>query len=199
LHQYDAENAYDLRSLPLADESNRTLNFKQLRDSLRESPVKVYPSYRRQDYQENLKSYQIDPQEWRYILRINDSEGGIENFFEGCSKTRTLLDKLLIPMIDEVLERREERDPLREAFRGTAREVMDLPQLKVQSEALEALSYKLPTLAKGFGQVAQARQRYNGLLERRASLLKTVNLGLPRLEERRKKLVQQREPQGGGA
>ena len=68
LHQYDAENAYDLRSLPLADESNRTqLNFKQLRDSLRESPVKVYPSYRRQDYQEQLKSYQIDPQEWRYI------------------------------------------------------------------------------------------------------------------------------------
>ena len=94
-------------------------------------------------------------------LRINDSEGGIENFFEGCSKTRALLDKLLIPMIDEVLERCEEHDPLREAFRGTAREVMDLPQLKVQSEALEALSYKLPILAKGFGQVAQAWQRYN--------------------------------------
>jgi len=193
LHQYDAENAYDLRSLPLADESNRTLNFKQLRDSLRESPVKVYPSYRRQDYQEQLKSYQIDPQEWRYILRINDSEGGIENFFEGCSKTRTLLDKLLIPMIDEVLERCEEHDPLREAFRGTAREVMDLPQLKVQSEALEALSYKLPILAKGFGQVAQAWQRYNRLVERRAVLLKTVILGLPRLEEHQKKLAQQRD------
>ena len=76
-------------------------------------------------------------------------------------------------MIDEVLERREERDPLREAFRGTALEVMDPPQLKVQSEALEALSHNAAPPAKGFDQVAQARQRYLELLEWRATLLKT--------------------------
>ena len=96
-------------------------------------------------------------------------------------------------MIDEVLERREERDPLREAFRGTALEVMDLPQLKVQSEALEALSHKLPLLAKGFDQVAQARQRYLELLEWRATLLKTLIQGMARLEEHRNELAQQKE------
>ncbi|HPU01710.1 MAG: hypothetical protein GX890_05045 [Firmicutes bacterium] len=193
LHEYDGENEYDLSSFPLADEANRTYNLSQLQQLLKNSPVKVYASYRRQDYQKMLKEYQIDPQEWRYILKINDSEGGIENFFEGCSRTRTLLDKLLIPMIDEVLERREERDPLREAFRGTALEVMDLPQLKVQSEALEALSHKLPLLAKGFDQVAQARQRYLELLEWRATLLKTLIQGMARLEEHRNELAQQKE------
>ena len=193
LHRYNAENGHDLLSLALTDAKNRTLNFTQLRESLRESPVKVYASYRRQDYQEQLKSFRIDPREWRYILRINDSEGGIENFFEGCSKTRTLLDKLLIPMIDEVLERREESDPLREAFRGTAREVMDLPQLKVKSEALEALSRRLPALEGDLGRVAEARQQYDRLLQRRGVWLQTVTQGLPRLEGQREELLQQGE------
>lgn len=193
LHRYDAENSCDLLSLPLADAANRTLNFTQLRESLRESPVKVYASYRRQDYQDQLKSYRIDPQEWRFILRINDSEGGIEKFFEGCSKTRTLLDKLLIPMIDEVLERREESDPLREAFRGTAREVMDLPQLKVKSEALEALSRRLPALDGYLDRVAEARRRYNKLLQRRGIWLQTVTQGLSRLKGRREELSRQCE------
>ena len=55
LHEYDGENEYDLSSFPLADEANRTYNLSQLQQLLKNSPVKVYASYRRQDYQKMLK------------------------------------------------------------------------------------------------------------------------------------------------
>jgi hypothetical protein len=188
LHEYGTKNDWDLLSFPLTDEKGRTLNLKQLSDRLGESPVKVYHHYRRQEYQDKLKSYHVDSREWKYIIRINDSEGGVEKFFEGCSKTRTLMDRLLIPMVDEVLERREERDPLREAFRSTAREVMILPELKVQSEALQALSRRLPRLTDELSQLEKALEKENALHLWRERTGQTILNSLPLLEQERKEL-----------
>lgn len=191
LYEYGGRNDWDLLSFPLTDEKGRTLNLKQLSDRLADSPVKVFHHYRRQEYQEKLKSYHLDPREWKYIIRINDSEGGVEKFFEGCSKTRTLMDRLLIPMIDEVLERREERDPLREAFRSTAREVMILPELKIQSEALQALAGRLPRLTGELAALEKELQKENSLRLWRKRTLKTLYRSLPLLEEEKKQLEQQ--------
>ncbi len=60
------------------------------------STIKEYHKY----IEENFK---IIPIEWRNIGVINGEEGGVEKFFEGCKTTENLVDKLLIPVVEEAI------------------------------------------------------------------------------------------------
>ncbi len=58
------------------------------------STIKEFKSYIEEHYQ-------IIPKEWESIVKINSSEGGVENFFEECKTTSQLFDRLLIPTIED--------------------------------------------------------------------------------------------------
>ena len=58
--------------------------------------IKAYHKY----IEENFK---IISKEWRRIGIINGEEGGIDKFFEGCKTTDNLVDKLLIPAVEEAM------------------------------------------------------------------------------------------------
>ena len=45
--------------------------------------------------------FRIIPAEWNKIAAINETEGGVEAFFENCRTNDTLVDRLLIPTIEE--------------------------------------------------------------------------------------------------
>lgn len=60
------------------------------------STIKEYHKY----IEENFK---IIPLEWRNIGVINGEEGGVEKFFDGCKRTENLVDKLLIPVVEEAM------------------------------------------------------------------------------------------------
>ena len=49
------------------------------------------------------ENFHIIPSEWRSIVRINGTEGGVEKFFENCKTTSQLVDRLLIPTVEEAL------------------------------------------------------------------------------------------------
>lgn len=58
----------------------------------------------RERYQAYLEQqFQIVPSEWEAILKINGTEGGVERFFEGCKTTAQLVDRLLIPVVEQGL------------------------------------------------------------------------------------------------
>ncbi len=54
--------------------------------------------------------FKIIPAEWRKIGVINSAEGDVEKFFEGCKTTPQLLNKLLIPVVEEALEGKYKQD-----------------------------------------------------------------------------------------
>lgn len=55
-------------------------------------------------FQEYIEEqYNIVHNEWESIVRINGSEGDVEKFFENCKKTNELVDRLLIPSIEQGL------------------------------------------------------------------------------------------------
>lgn len=56
------------------------------------------------------ENFKIIPSEWRNIASINANEGGVEGFFEGCSTTRQLVDKLLIPVVEEAISEKGTQD-----------------------------------------------------------------------------------------
>jgi hypothetical protein len=175
LHHYGgSEDAWNIREIALADEKDRNFNFKQLLDYLATGPVTTYASYRMKDYQRRLRQFNIEPREWEYVVRINNSEGGVEEFFEGCAKTRTLMNKLLIPVIDEVLERREKKDSLEEAFRKVAGQAIELPELRVQSEAVGALNQRIPALLTALDLVGRVTNEHATLVVKRRRLAATL-------------------------
>ncbi|MCH4178535.1 MAG: hypothetical protein LKF47_01535 [Megasphaera sp.] len=45
--------------------------------------------------------FKLIPSEWNKIAAINESEGGVEAYFESCRTTNDLIDKLLIPTVEE--------------------------------------------------------------------------------------------------
>ena len=45
--------------------------------------------------------FKIIPAEWNKIAAINESEGGVEAYFENCRTTNELIDRLLIPTVEE--------------------------------------------------------------------------------------------------
>lgn len=49
------------------------------------------------------KNLQIIPSEWAKIATINMSEGGVEEYFAKCDTTGALVDRLLIPTVEEAL------------------------------------------------------------------------------------------------
>ncbi|WP_312908617.1 hypothetical protein [Tissierella praeacuta] len=49
------------------------------------------------------ENFKIISKEWRRIGIINGEEGGIDKFFEGCKTTDNLVDKLLIPVVEEAM------------------------------------------------------------------------------------------------
>ena len=47
--------------------------------------------------------YKIIPEEWRSITVINGGEGSVEAFFDGCKTTADLVEKLLLPTVEQGL------------------------------------------------------------------------------------------------
>lgn len=45
--------------------------------------------------------FKIIPSEWNKLAAINETEGGVEAYFESCHTTNDLIDKLLIPTVEE--------------------------------------------------------------------------------------------------
>lgn len=48
--------------------------------------------------------FKIIPSEWNKIAAINETEGGVEAFFNNCRTTEELVDRLLIPTVEEGLQ-----------------------------------------------------------------------------------------------
>ncbi|GAC43562.1 hypothetical protein [Paenibacillus popilliae] len=65
--------------------------------------AKTFPTMK--EYKAYLEQqYQIITGEWEAIARINDTEGGIERFFDECKTTKQLFDRLLIPAVEQSIE-----------------------------------------------------------------------------------------------
>ena len=56
------------------------------------------------EYKKYVESnFKIIPSEWAKIALINGAEGGVEEYFDSCKTTGELVDRLLIPTIEEAI------------------------------------------------------------------------------------------------
>lgn len=118
VYDYEPGDENRLENLPLVRESAdgglRPASREEMNDyyqQMSRSFMNARCFARNREYQEYIEAnYQIIISEWRSIARINSAEGEIEGFFEGCKTTAQLVDKLLIPTVEEALAGKGSQD-----------------------------------------------------------------------------------------
>ncbi|MBB3113739.1 hypothetical protein FHS18_005852 [Paenibacillus phyllosphaerae] len=116
--------------------------------------IKAYKAYLEE-------SYHIIESEWQAIVKINDTEGGIEKFFDDCKTTSQLFDRLLIPTIEQAMEGYEEArfvtmfESHREGFKR-------YKELKEQIEDNKRIQKELVHYVQLHERLQQAEDRYLG-------------------------------------
>jgi DNA repair exonuclease SbcCD ATPase subunit len=192
--EYNGSHPWDLESLPLVDEDGRTLNYRELQERLRRSgQFRVYGSDRRREYQRELQTYNINPGEWERVLETNSDEGGVGNFFEYCSKTRSLLEKLLLPAIDSILGRGKssDQDDLALSFQQASAELMHLPEFQAHMHSLNKLGDRIGVMQEALSGVDGAAGEVDAALAGRQFLFNTLVRGIPRLKNEQRELNEQ--------
>jgi len=111
VYEYEAEDPNAIEGLPFVrtgkNGEKRPAAHEEMQDYYHEmtkksmlaqtfSTISAYQQY----IENNLK---IIPSQWRKIVDINGAEGEVEGFFEGCKTTTQLVDRLLIPTVEEAL------------------------------------------------------------------------------------------------
>ncbi|MBM7650393.1 chromosome segregation ATPase [Bacillus ectoiniformans] len=105
VYEYNANDSHGIERIPFVCDGNsgkRPAEKGELQDyysSMRERWGQTFQTIK--DYRAHLEEqYHIVGDEWDSIVKINSSEGGVEAFFEECKQTNQLLDRLLIPTVE---------------------------------------------------------------------------------------------------
>lgn len=126
-----------------------------------------------QEYQNALaKDYGIIASEWRSQLAINKKEGGVEEFFDGCTTTGHLVDNLLIPSIEAVIAGDGEKGFAKtfENQRDTFKEYNRLTRLIMESDLA---TERLNAYVKEY-ETLKERQRETLKMQRQAKALRKL-------------------------
>ncbi|HHV35612.1 MAG TPA: hypothetical protein GXX59_08560 [Syntrophomonadaceae bacterium] len=191
VREYSGPHPWDLESLPLVDEDGRTLNYREHQERLRRSgQLRIFGSDRRREYQRKLQTYNINCREWERVLETNSDEGGVGNFFEYCSKTRSLLEKLFIPAIDDILGRGNSgaEDDLTQSFQQASSELMHLPEFQAHMQSLNKLGERIRVMQDALSGVEGAAGEVEAAKTARQSLFNTLVRGVPRLVDEQREL-----------
>ncbi len=106
------------------------------------------------------ENHQIIHSEWESIIKINGGEGDVEKFFDNCKKTNDLVDRLLIPSIENAMEGFKEHG-FAETFENRRAEFKKYKDLKETIEQSRQLNQELKVYVDAFRKVDEKEQTYN--------------------------------------
>lgn len=108
LCEYEEGVDFGLDSVPFskaAETGKRGATYQEMTDFFREQgPVNGRFFRTNKEYAIHLKDrYGIDAEEWRKIAAINsgEGEGGLAKFFAACTNSRSIVDRFLIPAVED--------------------------------------------------------------------------------------------------
>jgi hypothetical protein len=115
--------------------------------------IKEYKAYLEQQFQ-------IISGEWEAIVTINDTEGGIEGFFDECKTTTQLFDRLLIPTVERSIEGYEQGS-FAKMFEDHREGFEKYKQLKEQIDENQKILQELGGYVRLFEQLDRVGKQYD--------------------------------------
>lgn len=207
--EYPAGSEQSIENLPFVKESaegKRTAEKAEILEYYRQEQAKnkgktfdaigAYRSY----IEEN---YQIIAKEWDSIVQINSAEGDIEKFFEECTSSQQLFEKLLIPRVEHAMYFNKE-ETFVEAFTARREGFKIHRRMTKTIEENSAIRKQLENYERYFSKVHQeelhmkkhkeyakaAAGHYETLLEQYEKELKEKNQSILQLERQEEVLWQ---------
>ncbi|MFZ5987937.1 MAG: chromosome partitioning protein ParA [Bacillota bacterium] len=106
-HTYTLPHDLDIKGMDAVNRDKQIIGFseyhnylKRLASEMRLS-INVYSRDRQREYRDKLYTFNLFREEFDAIKTINQSEGGIDKFFENARKSRNVIEKLIIPNIPQ--------------------------------------------------------------------------------------------------
>ncbi|QGG48632.1 hypothetical protein FTV88_2539 [Heliorestis convoluta] len=154
----------------------------------------------RKEYQAYIEeNFQLVSSEWEAIVKINSAEGGVEKFFEQCSSTVQLVDRLLIPVVEKGLAGEGTKDFAR-LFDNHRQQFKEYLELATQLEENKDLLEQVFRLVEQYKDYDQKEKTYNNLQSRAKGLVERIEkeieegqAKLATLEQERINILRQKE------
>lgn len=124
----------------------------------------------REAYQAYLEQqFQIVTSEWEAILKINSTEGGVESFFDGCKTTGQLVDRLLIPVVEQGLAGSGSREFAR-MFDNQRQHFREYLSLSEQIKEYEQVNEHIGRIVEQYAALDQVEETHRRCQSRAAGL-----------------------------
>lgn len=117
ISEYEEGSNYDIKNIELTNEEKsivKLIEFDRVVKNLSEAEkegndVWVFrwnTTDDKREYERRLAGYKINPSEWKNLMvKINESEAGLNSFFNDCKTNKALIKKWFIPTIEEQLNK----------------------------------------------------------------------------------------------
>ena len=175
LSRYTQTNAYDLANIDLVRHEDGLMHittYKQAQEMMQEAKrkdplnISYFPQDELEEHRRKLSQFGISQDEWKHVMvRINDSEGGLEEIFSKCRTSDQLLNEWLIRTIDKGLAPAAGKGPdedrsLQLMFENLLNETINSEEYLQEQQLLKSFSPKFEGVREQTAQLA-------GMLESR--------------------------------
>ncbi len=157
-HTYTLPHDLDIKGLEAANRDKQVVGFseyhnylKRLATEMRQN-INIYSRDRQKEYRDKLHTFNLFREEFDAIKIINQSEGGIDKFFENARKSRNVIEKLIIPNIPQA--EGETSGILAETFKKHLENLKNIPLYQHRIKTYEAFCLKASSLLdklEGYG------------------------------------------------
>lgn len=110
-YEYGVEDKNDIESMPFTREETPGVKRAATRvemnayyQQMSKEYLEAHSFATTKEFHQYIEAhFKIIPEEWRSITVINGGEGSVEAFFDGCKTTSDLVEKLLLPTVEQGL------------------------------------------------------------------------------------------------
>lgn len=118
ISEYEKVNLFDIDNISLLEKEKgiiKLIDFEKVikilsnaeKEGEKVSLFRWDLSDAKKEYSQKLSSYKINQSEWKNLMvKINESEAGLNSFFNDCKSNNALIKKWFIPTIEEQLNRK---------------------------------------------------------------------------------------------
>jgi len=149
-HKYTLPHDLDINGLEAINGEKQVIGFSEYQSYLKKLSsemrlnINVYSRDRQREYRDKLYTFNLFKEEYEAIKVINQSEGGIDKFFENARKSRNVIEKLIIPNIPQ--QEGDVSGILAETFKKHLENLKNIPTYQHNIKMYEAFCEKASKL-----------------------------------------------------
>lgn len=147
---YTLPHDFDIKGMEMLTGDKQIIGFSEFHNYLKRLSsemrmnINVYSRDRQREYRDKLYTFNLFKEEFDAIKIINQSEGGIDKFFENARKSRSVIEKLIIPNIP--MGEGETSGILANTFKKHLENLKNIPQYQHNIKMYEAFCDKAVNL-----------------------------------------------------